>query len=371
MRVESLGLRGFRNLHPLQLDNLGDTLVVRGQNGQGKTNLLEALYLCATGRSFRHARPVELLCHGVPQASVTGVFVHSDVRHRIDITILPKRREVRLDDRLLRQSSRLLQVVNVVAFFPDDLRIAKGTPEDRRHFLDRLVASYYPDFIDISLAYNLALRSRNALLRSPLEPPRNLFQVFDEQLLRIGSRLHERREQALENVAVAAQRYFRSVMGPGPILDVQLASGVKGHEGASYEDSFRTGLTQSFRRDLAMRQTTVGPHRADLLLTIDGRDGRIFASQGQQRAIVLALKLAELTTVAERLGAAPILLLDDVSSELDQERNRLLFTTIDAMQGQLWVSTTGTAPLSLKRPGQVLDIEAGRVLPSPRSDSKA
>ena len=361
MHVEALRLRGFRNLHCLDLNNLSDTVIVRGANGHGKTNLLEALYLCATGRSFRRARPRDLLQHGAQQALVSGVFSHNGVRHQIDIAITAERREVRLDDRLVRQPSRLLQVINVVAFFPDDLRIAKGSPEERRHFLDRLVASHFSDFVDTALAYGLALRSRNALLRAPAPPPRDLLNVYDEQLIQHGSHLHERRVEAMQSVGPVAEAFFARIMGAPVRLDVNLSSGVAEQAGLSYAESFRLGLEKNFRRDCALHQTTCGPHRADLLLAIDRLDARTFASQGQQRAMVLALKLAEVKTVGQRFSATPILLLDDVSSELDVERNGLLFQAIDALQGQLWVSTTGATPLGLKRTGRVLEVHDGYV----------
>jgi DNA replication and repair protein RecF len=362
MRIEALRLRHFRNLTAVDLPEIAETIVVRGGNAQGKTNLLEAVYLCATGRSFRHAHPQDLLTYGATEAAVAGSFRRQQVHHQVHIQITPRSRLIRLDDRVLRRPSQLLQLINVVAFFPDDLRLAKGGPEERRRFFDRLVASLFADFVDASLAYHHALRSRNALLKSASSPSRPLLAAFDEQLIVHGEKLHQRRQEALTLTLPLARNYFENIMNGNVSLDIHLLSGVAGEGERDFGQRFRQTLADRLPRDLATRQTTAGPHRADLQLLVGGYDARTFASQGQQRAIVLALKLAELSAVAEKVGAPPILLLDDVSSELDAERNRLLFETIGQRQGQLWITTTGIAPLALQRAAQVVEVHAGRVV---------
>ncbi|MBC7792876.1 MAG: DNA replication/repair protein RecF [Clostridia bacterium] len=356
MRIERLEARHFRNLAPLVLELDACTSVLRGPNAQGKTNILEALYVCATGRSFRNASPRDLISHNEQRALLTARFERQGVHHDVEVTFDEKRRSMNVDGRSLSRTSKLLQLVNVVAFFPDDLRIAKGSPEERRRFLDRAVGNYRVDFVDAATAYAKVLKQRNALLRAERSPDQTMLGVYDEQLLRHGSVMHTARETALAELVPAAAKYFDDVMHGKAAMRVTLASGVEGGMSA-----FAEQLKKQYSKDRARGSTSSGPHRADLLLEVNGREARSFASQGQQRALVLALKLAEVETLGRMLGTTPLLLLDDVSSELDRERSRLLFETIGALGCQTLVSTTGATELPLAADTEIFDIEDGRV----------
>ncbi|MEK7705237.1 MAG: DNA replication/repair protein RecF [Myxococcota bacterium] len=360
MYLERLRGTGFRNLEPFDLALSPRIVLVRGKNGQGKTNLLEALYLCATGRSFRFAMPKDMLAHGGTRAHLEAAFVRRSVRHAVEISLGPRQRQLRVDERPLRRLATLVQLVNVVSFFPDDLRIVKGSPEERRRFLDRLVANQQPAFIDTSLAYLKALRSRNALLRQAIAPEAALLDSFDEALVRYGTLIHTARVEVLAALAPLAAALFADMM-PGLMLSASLDSGIPAHDTGPFAERFAAALGRARRADRARGVTSVGPHRADLDLALAGHEARSFASQGQQRTLVLALKLAELHRVRELYDGSPILLLDDVSSELDGERSRLLFDAIRGMEGQVWVSTTGAVALPVGDDAQVLEIDAGRI----------
>jgi DNA replication and repair protein RecF len=361
VHIQHLACFHFRNLDKLDLHLSSRTVVVRGPNGQGKTNLLEALYVSATGRSFRAAGPRELIQFGTDQGWIRALFERHGVRHQIEAQLSPRRRAMRVDDKSLRHMSSLLQLVNVVAFFPDDLRIAKGSPEERRRFLDRAVANYRPEFVDASLAYSRALRSRNALLRTSTPPDRSVLAAYDEQLVQHGTMIQEARLEGLAAMAPAATERFSAIMPSAEPIGLALASGLDDPTG-DFGESFRAALERSYPRDRARGMTHAGPHRADLLLTLGDRPARVYGSQGQQRALVLALKLAEVASLKARLGTTPILLLDDVSSELDRERTESLFSTLAEAGCQLWVSTTGAAPLPLPTDAQILELTEGRVV---------
>lgn len=360
MRFERLSLKHFRNLATVELVPQASTLVLRGQNGQGKTNLLEALYLCATGRSFRQARSCDLLAYNTPQAQCRAIFSRHDVRHEIFIQLSAKSRSVRVDGRHMPLSTKLLELVNIVAFFPDDLRIAKGAPEERRRFFDRAVANYEGDFANAALDYQRVLKSRNALLRAPIAPDRSVLAVYDQKLVELGQVLHRCRSQVLQKLLPIAQKHF-AMMLPALALDIELETGLSvpciSPEG--FAEAFTKALQQSYPRDRARGTTCVGPHRADLRCRLNGRDVRQFASQGQQRCLILALKLAEVVALTEKLGTAPILLLDDVSSELDAARTRHLFEVIQPLQSQVWISTTGAVDLPIVGPMQWIDVQDG------------
>lgn len=356
MRIERLEARHFRNLAPLVLELEARTTLLRGPNAQGKTNILEALYVCATGRSFRNASPRELISHDELRARLASRFERQGVHHDVEVTIDEKRRAMNVDGRSLSRTSKLLQLVNVVAFFPDDLRIAKGSPEERRRFLDRAVGNYRADFVDAATAYAKVLKQRNALLRAERAPDQTMLGIYDEQLVQHGTVMHTAREAALAELVPSASKYFSEIMHGKAAMRVELEAGVEGGINA-----FADTLKKSYPRDRARGSTSAGPHRADMLLYVDDRDARSFASQGQQRALVLALKLAEVETLGRMLQTAPLLLLDDVSSELDRERTRLLFETIAALGCQTLVSSTGATELPLTTDTQIWDVTAGSV----------
>ena len=366
MFIEHLEARNFRNLEYLSLRLSPKRVQVIGRNAQGKTNLLEALYVCATGRSFRKASSADLLQHEAQSGIIRATLIRQDVRHEVEVILTPKRRGVKVDNRVVKLASKLLELINVVAFFPDDLRIAKGSPEERRRFLDRSVANYQPSFVEAAIAYGKTLKSRNALLKSPGRPDPILLETYDEQLIAHGHVIHEARVELLEELKPIARAQFESIMEAGTEGKFSLKSGVSGADdarGDDFKNAFHQVLIQNRERDIRTRRTNAGPHRADLLMEVDGKDARQFASQGQQRALVLALKLAEVIRLKERLGCAPILLLDDVSSELDTERTRLLFDVIDNVAGQVWVSSTGAASLPINEETQVLTIKNGQIKP--------
>ena len=365
MRIERLEARGFRNLHATTLDLTARATVLRGANAQGKTNVLEALYVCATGRSFRNASPRELIAHDQLRARLASRFERQDVRHDVEVVIDEKRRSMQVDGRTLQRTSKLLQLVNVVAFFPDDLRIAKGSPEERRRFLDRAVGNYRADFVDAATAYAKVLKTRNALLRAERAPDQQMLAVYDEQLVQHGAVVHASRQAALRELTPAAQKYFARIMQESTHMHIELDGGL-GSETAvadsDYAAVFADRLRAGYPRDRARGVTSVGPHRADLVMHVNDRDARSFASQGQQRALVLALKLAEVETVGRMLATMPVLLLDDVSSELDAERSRLLFSTIDQLGCQTLVSTTGATVLPFAADTQIVDVRAGNLM---------
>jgi len=360
LRITRLTARHFRNLLPLELLIDAQTLLFVGGNGQGKTNLLEALYVSATGRSFRHSSPKELLAFGSAQATLSATVQKREVRHDVEVVITPHHKSVMVDSRHLRLASKLLELVNVVAFFPDDLRVVKGAPEERRRLLDRAVANYRPDFVTAAMAYAKVLKSRNVLLKER-RADRTLLRVYDEQLVSYASVIHACRLDGLAALAPLATEAFADIMPDAGPLVVGLDSGVPQHEGEAFAEALRRGLNENLVRDLARGTTSLGPHRADLEMLMGGQDARIFASQGQQRAVVLALKLAEVRALTAKLAGPPVLLLDDISSELDARHTEMLFAAISKVGSQVWVSTTGAAPLPVLGAVARYDVAQGRV----------
>ena len=373
MRIERLTARHLRNLEHIDIHPESPFVLLQGDNAQGKTNILEALYLCATGRSFRHAAAADMLQHGESAAVVQATLVRQGVRHVVAVHVRPRGRDIRVDGRAVRQATQLLELMNMVAFFPDDLRIIKGSPEERRRFLDRAVANSAPAFAQATLAYQRALRSRNALLRTPHAPDRALVAAYDAQLVQYGAIMHRCRAKYLARWIPQARAHVEKLLP-----SAQAAFAVRLHDGVNpqavgsdaaqvcshaFESEFFAALQAGYPRDRRRGMTLCGPHRADLLCSLGGQPARGFASQGQQRALVLALKLAEVECLQAKLGTPPVLLLDDVSSELDAERTQRLFEVVARVQCQVWVTTTGAAPLPLPRGAHRLRVRGGRVIP--------
>ena len=373
MYIERLELKNFRNLDPLALDFSSDSIALFGANAQGKTNLLEALYVCATGKSFRSKSSRDLIAHHEEFAWLRAIFNRQGVRHQIELHLHPRKKTLVVDDRKAQSAVKLLEMVNVVSFFPDDLRIVKGSPEDRRRFFDRSIANHRAQFVAATLSYQRALKSRNQLLRdkSPVDPM--LVQAFDAQLIQHGSFLQRCRQEQIDALQPLLKKYFAQMLGANFSFEITLLSGLGSeHKNCPidrYAEVFQESLKQRFFVDQQRGNTTVGPHRCDVSFRLNGKSARDFASQGQQRVMVLSLKLAEVAFLRSRLGCTPILLLDDVSSELDRDKTRILFELVQNSESQAWISTTGVVPIPLSSETQRYRVHGGQVCPTAGTDA--
>jgi DNA replication and repair protein RecF len=324
------------------------TTVLAGANGQGKTNFLEACYLLCTLRPLRAQRLSELVRFGAAQARVAGVFEMPGGARQIEVTIAEGSRSARVDGKPVRDPDELFGGLAVVAFTPDDLALVKGGPEGRRRLLDRAVQNRHPAHLADARDYLRALRSRNQLVRQGAAP--ELHEAFEEPLARLGARLRLRREQLLDELRGHAARAFAEVArGEQPLQLVYQAAG-RESDGLGAEASLRgeaelagrllTALRRRLPRDRERGYTSVGPHADDLSLSLGERAARLFASQGQTRAVVLAFKIGEIENLRRLHGQAPLLLLDDVSSELDPQRNAYLMRYLGGLHGQVVLTTT-------------------------------
>ena len=345
MRVETID---FRNLAPQAVELSPHATVLAGPNGQGKTNFLEACYLLCTLRPLRAQRLSELVRFGREQAAVTGHFELPGGVREVEVTVADGRRSARVDGKPVRDPDELFGGLAVVAFTPDDLALVKGGPEGRRRLLDRAVQNRHPAHLADARDYLRALRSRNQLLRQGA--PTALHQAFEEPLSRIGARLRLRRENLLDELRGHATRAFAEVArGEQPLqLAYQAAGrdsdGLGADAALRGEEELAGRLLAAFRRRLQRDgergYTSVGPHADDLSLALGERPARVFASQGQARAVVLAFKIGEIENLRRVHGRAPLLLLDDVSSELDPQRNAYLMRYLGELQGQVVLTTT-------------------------------
>ena len=335
----------MRNLAPLTLRPGPRFNVLAGENGQGKTNVLEAIYAVCTLRSFRTRRLADLIAFGHEEARLGAEVDRGGSVRTYELAVRPAGRVARLDGKLVRPTSRYFGGFQVVLFAPEDLAVPRGSPTERRAFLDRAVFQRAPEYLGEAQSYDKVLRSRNALLRGLRERQSRdptLLEVYDQQLAELGARRMARRAALVDEIAPRFRRAFESIARVDIPVDLAYAPAfaeVAGDE-AAVAAAMVEALRRSRARDLARAATSVGPHRDDLTLTLGGQPAGAFASQGQLRAMVLAWKIAELDLLADAHGEPPILLLDDVSSELDPRRNEYLFEFLRVKQNQCFVSTT-------------------------------
>lgn len=347
--IGSLAVRGFRNLAALDLEPSRRFNVFAGDNGQGKTNLLEAIYLGATTRSFRTAKLGELVAHGAAHASVKlDVLEGDDAEIRREQVVGLRgaergesgaaraggARTVKIDEKRPPSLAAFAVRTPVVVFHPGEVALSQGSSSERRRLLDRAALYMEPASFGESEAYARAVRERQRALETRGPGARDL-DHWEALVVRHGIAVMRGRRRAAESLVVAARTAFARIAAPDLVLE-----GAYKPSAPEEETPYLEALAVSRIADSRRKSASVGPHRDELVLSINAYVARGTASQGQHRAIVLALKAAEIEVVGEARGVRPILLLDDVSSELDRERTFALMSFLADQKGQVFLTTT-------------------------------
>ncbi len=334
LAVASLSLRDFRNLAKVDLD-LGPRFnVLFGDNGQGKTNLIEAVYVLATSKSFRTARLTELVAQGAETASIRGRVRESGEEREQAVGMRRGLRATRIDGKRPPTLASYALRTPTVVFHPGAIALSAGGGAERRRLLDRVALYASPAGLAESVAYGKAMRARQRVLDTRGDSASDL-DGWEELMVRHGGALSEGRAAAAERLIPAAKAAFERIGARGPAL------GVRYEPGAPRDaDRFRSELRRHRVPDRSRGSATMGPHRDELTLDLGGRSVRGMASQGQHRTVVLALELAEIHVITEARGVRPVLLLDDVSSELDRKRTASLLEALHEETGQVLLTTT-------------------------------
>jgi DNA replication and repair protein RecF len=340
LAIGALSIRDFRNLAKVDVD-LGPRFnVFAGDNGQGKTNLLEAVYVLATSRSFRTSRLEELVAIGAETASIRGRVVETEevrateeVREQ-SVGLRRGLRATRIDGKRPPSLAAYALRTPVVVFHPGAITLSGGGGVERRRLLDRIALYASPASLEHGVSYGRAMRARQRVLEKRGDDAGDLG-GWEELMVKHGAELAGARAQAAARLVPAACRAFARIGPPG------LELGARYEPGAPPDpEAFRAGLAGHRRRDRARGSATIGPHRDELALSLAGRSVRAMASQGQHRAVVLALELGEIAVITETRGVRPVLLLDDVSSELDRDRTASLLDALREERGQVLLTTT-------------------------------
>jgi DNA replication and repair protein RecF len=366
VRVLSLELESFRNYAALRFEPPEGACVFVGRNAQGKSNLLEALALLATGKSFRTSREADLVRSGAPAASVSARVQTKSGDVLVQCVIARSGEGAR--KRFFRQGRAVryadfLGGVHAVTFMPFDLHLVGGPASLRRRLLNTALAQcnrrYYRDLA----AYAKVLGQKNALLRSP-SVDRALLEIYDDQLVQAGSRLVADRAAYVRRLAAESSAVHTRWVGPSPALSVSYrpTPPAPDESPAAIEAGLRAALRSAMPAEIARRSSLVGPHRDDLVFELDAAPLARFGSQGQQRTAVLALKAAEYALLQRATGEAPLLLLDDVLSELDADRRRAFLESIGSYD-QAFITATDVPELPPRTVATISTIRAGVLEP--------
>jgi DNA replication and repair protein RecF len=350
--VESLSLRNFRNYETLELEFKPSGYLFLGGNAQGKTNLLEAIHYLCVARSQRSASDDEIIRHGADHFSIKGRGFCAENR-QLAVEIYSAReggRRLKVNGSVRRKISDLLGLFCVVNFSPEDVAVVGGPPRYRRRFLNFLICQVNPSYLTSLQEYLRIVQQRNVALRS--RPggkwpgvEANELEAWDQQLVTVGTRIISKRGEVLRKLNPEVDQFHRRISDGGERLSLAYEPAGELKEDGDLADQFRAALARHRDRERKFGMTLVGPHRDEVTMTVNNMNLRAFGSQGQHRTAAIALKLAAAQFLEQIRGEQPILLLDDVFAELDQERTRLLFDLL-AEFGQLFITTAKETDLA-------------------------
>lgn len=334
MKIKSVKLVSFRNYDYQIVDFPMQITLVSGTNGQGKTNLVESVVVAATTKSPRTSNMSELVKDGSAETLVEILLERKFGQMNLSFTINAKgEKKFFINSNPVSKMSDVFGNLVVVYFSPDDLKIVSASPDKRRDFMDTDISELSGSYYNLIQRYNKVLLQRNKLLKTERDRALLLAQigVWDEQLAQIASLIVKTRKSFIEKLKVPAKEALKYISSSKDDLEIEYV-GVKGTSAEEIKEELLKSLKFNLERDIELGYTSVGPHRDDIYFGLNGKDARNFASQGQQRSIVLALKFAELEIFEKELGEEPILVLDDVFSELDTTRQRRLYEKMSKYQ---------------------------------------
>ena len=342
LNVEDIKLINFRNYSNIEIELNRNLNVFIGNNAQGKTNLIEAIYVCATGKSFRTNRDKEIISFCRDEGYIGANICVENYKKFIEVKLhRDKPKRIRINKTELESYKDLNSGLNVVIFTPEDLKVVKGGPGERRNFHDEGISQIRPIYGYNINKYKKVLFQRNNLLRSSKfkKDLTELLSVFDNQIVKIGTSIILNRAEYVEKLHSIAAGIHSEITDDREVLELKYISNVPILEDrAEMEKNYMDLLKNNVRRDIEYNTTEIGPHRDDVEMYINGSNARIYGSQGQQRTTILSIKLSEVELLKFEKGTYPVLLLDDVFSELDETRRSFLVSFFKDIQ--TFITTT-------------------------------
>lgn len=361
MYLKQIELKNFRNYEEEAVEFHNKVNIITGKNAQGKTNLLESLYIMSLGKSFRTSKDTEMIGFKKEFCRAKSTSVKEGRELEIEITIGNEGKTTKINGMKTAKNIDLLENVYMVVFSPEDLKIVKDEPEKRRKFIDRELCQLKPIYYRNLGRYKKILQQRNSLLKQQ-EVKEDVIAVWDESLAEYGAKIIQERNRFVEKLNGISREISKGITNGKEAMEVTYEANAEYKE--SYEQQkeyFKSLLSRNLKNDIFRRSTSVGPHKDDLKICLEGVDIRHFGSQGQQRTAALSLKLAEIRLIKEETNIAPILLLDDVLSELDAERQNFLINSLEEVQ--LFITTTELSEEVKKQlpKGYTFIVENGKV----------
>jgi DNA replication and repair protein RecF len=353
VHLAHLRLRDFRNYPRLDVDFSPGFHLLLGNNAQGKTNILEAIYLMATLRSFRGVGSSQMVRHGQKGYFVGGKVVGQG-EHDIKMYWSAAERSLSLDARPVRKLTEYLGALRTVVFCTEDLQLVKGSGRNRRRFLDLLLSQTHSGYLPLLQRYTQSLRSRNALLKRPM-PDEVALESFTRELVSVGQEIIRLRHELVPKFSPLARLAYRRISNDAEELRIEYQPSVK--------KDFALELAQIRRREQSYRATLIGPHRDDVQLLLNDRSAAQFGSEGQKRTLAIALKMAQAEFLTGIHGSPPILLIDDIMGELDVKRRSGLLPLLERShqaRGQVFMTATEENwPSELSRELKRWQVESG------------
>ena len=350
MFVSELNMVSFRNHRRLFVDLEPKMYRIIGPNGTGKTNFLEAIYLAMTGRSFKTASLKEVIAFGEESAFVATTVVLDDFARDMEITIKKDKRRFLRDHNPVKNTSAYGRGMGVVLFEPGHLQMVQGAPSRRRAFIDDMLRMLSPAYDDAYTSYYHVLYQRNVVLRKLRDA--DLLDVYDRSLATYAAVILRERLKFLKRMAASVSTYYEAIAASGERLELRYKASFPVVLDGELEAAFYESLKERRSQDRERGRTSIGPHLDDLSFLLNGEEAKKFASTGQIRSIVLAMKCMEIDRIGEMIGEAPVVLLDDVLSELDEKRRRMLLSMI---RGQCFI--TAAEPMeALEEAAEAIDL---------------
>lgn len=360
MILKSITLKNFRSFRAETFTFSEGVNLIYGANAQGKTNLLEAIHFLLAFKPFKQVRLEELITFSAAESRIKGEIESESGLDEVHIYLGGEKKIVRVNGKIVYRASKFVGRYHVVSFLPSDLELVKGSPQTRRRYLDALISALEPQYLRDLKLYHRSLTQRNAILSKSGGGNPGSLEVWDEKLAETGGKIVRRREEYVRRMKPHISRIYK------------LTSGIDSDIGVLYRCSFEAGkdpgeglkneLRSNFERDRIRGHTTAGPHRDLLSFTILGKDASTYASQGEAKNLAFALKASEIGLIQESLGKTPILLLDDVTSELDERRKKFIFRLLREFTGQVFITTTSKKEIQLEGEMKEFHIKGGRVV---------
>ena len=377
MYLKNIHLYTFRNYYKQSVNLQSQKTILLGNNAQGKSNLLEAIELLATLKSHRTRRDQDLILEGEKSSQITANVERIYGQSELSITLRSSgKRSLMLNHEKLHRHLEFLGHINAVEFSCLDLDLVRGSPEIRRIWLDTLLIQLEPIYAHIINQYHKILRQRNSLLKiirkqfNDSKKSDNFMttisqlKLWDEQLAEAGTRVTRRRNRVIQRLVPLAQKWHKSISGKAELLDINYLSNItiENENHQTIQQRFLEKIEQRSIIERNLATTVVGPHRYDVEFNINKNQAKFYGSQGQQRTLVLAIKLAELQLIEDVIGEPPLLLLDDVLAELDHNRQKQL---LEAIQGkfQTLITTTHLPTFDTEwlKSSQIIKVERGKI----------